>query len=168
MKALLVSAAAIGLLSAAPAYAQAGPTSTADGSADAYIVQPITVTADNATGGAIHFGKIAAIHGTVTVNPNSTYSSTPDMIVDPTGIGAAHFNVTGEAGLNYNIALVSNSTSIDDGAGPGAPMNVALNLGSTSGSIGDGGFDVGGVLSVATGQAPGTYTGSFQVQVQYN
>ena len=167
MKALLVSAAAIGLLSAAPAFAQAGPTSTANGSADAIIVTPISVTTNNASGGAINFGKIAAIQGTVTVAPNGSYTSAPNMIVDPAGIHAAHFDVSGQSGLAYNVSLPSATTTIDD-AGAGTPMGVALTLGSTSGVIGDTGFDVGGVLSVANGQLAGTYHGTFQVQVQYN
>jgi len=168
MKALLVSAAAVGLLTATPAFAQAGPTATANGTADAIIVQPISVA--QASGGALNFGKIAAIAGTVTVNPDSTFGSTPNMIVDDTDIQAATFNVTGEPNLGYSISLPSATTTIDD-AGAGVPMSVALNLGATSGVLsagGGGSFNVGGVLSVANGQLAGSYTGTFQVQVQYD
>jgi hypothetical protein len=167
MKAILVSAAAIGLLSAAPAFAQAGPVSTANGSADAIIVTPITVTADDATGGSINFGKIAADAGTVLVPAASgnSFTSTPGMVVDSTNIHAAHFNVTGETGLGYTKSLGAPTINITDGTGT---MSVDLALDSASGAIGDGGFWVGGTLNVNAGQHVGTYTGAFVVNVQYN
>lgn len=176
MKALLVSAAAIGLLSAAPAFATgAGPTTTANGTADAEIVAPISV--NPATGGGnLNFGRIAAdtVASTVTVDDaDNRTSSTPNVLIaggaTPT---AAHFDVGGAPGLAYT-ATTPATTTIDD-AGTGAPMTVHLvqySNGDASyvlDSVGADSFIVGGTLDVGANQTAGAYTGTFTVSVQYN
>ena len=165
MKALLVSAAAIGLLTTTPAFAQAGPSDPATATADAIIVAPINV--ENVDG--LNFGKIAATAGTVTVNPDGTFASSPDMLVDTAGIGAADFTVSGENGLAYLASLDSGSVTLTR-VGGSETMGASLNLSAAPVGgriVGTDNFSVGGVLTVATGQIPGAYTGSFGVTVQY-
>ncbi len=133
-------------------------------------MQPISVTVDQANGGSLNFGKIAAIAGTVVVNANTgAYSSSPNMIVDASNIQRAHFNVSGEAGLAYTTSLPSSTDPVTLNDGNGGTMSADLTLSSNVGhTIGDSGFWVGGTLSVADGQQVGTYQGTFDVTVQYN
>lgn len=164
MKALLVSAAAVGLLTAAPAFAQSGPVASTNANATATVVQPIAVT--NVDG--LNFGKIAATAGTVTVAPDGTPSSSPNMIVDSTGIGAADFTVTGESGLAYTASLASPNATLTDGTNT---MSVSLTLSTEPMGgwiVGTNNFSVGGVLTVANGQVPGSYATTFGVNVQYD
>ena len=169
MKALLVSAATIGLLAATPAFAQAGPLVPGTGTADATIVSPITV--QQVAGGGMNFGKIAAIAGSVTIDPDAAdgaFTESPGMVVDATGIKAASFVVGGQSGLAYTPTLAAPNAVISNGTGS---MVVALDL-STAPSggwvVGTDNFRVGGTLNVNNGQSTGAYTGSFTVNVQYN
>jgi len=168
MKALLVSAAAVGLLSAAPAFAQAGPTSTANAGADATIVTPIAVI--NVQGTKLSFGTIASGDGgTVTVDADGVISSSdPNMLITGSTGSAAGFHVTGEAGLAFT-ANVDSSVTLSDGTHPDmtatlVPYGIATNLDGTG--IED--FTVGGTLTVPAGQGAGSYNGTFSVGVYYN
>ena len=169
MKRLLISAAVVGFISTGPAFAQAGPTSTTQGTADAVVVESIQVSPTEGT--TLNFGRIAAEAGTVTVNPDSTYSSSPNMIVDAANIGAAGFDVTGTANLAYSADIDSTVTLTGDGGGT---MSASLNPSGTtavSSSLdvnGSDQFNVGGTLTVGDDQTPGTYQGQFAVTVQYD
>lgn len=169
MKALLVSAAAAGLLIATPAFAQAGPTATANANADAVIVQPIAVV--NTSG--LNFGRIAADSAASTVTIDSAGGRTGSLpnvlIMTGSNPSAAGFDVTGAAGLAYSITVPATTTL----NGPnGNSMVATLNPSKTSGTLsspaGTDSFSVGGSLAVGANQAAGAYKGSFQVAVQYN
>jgi hypothetical protein len=168
MKALLVSAAAIGLLSAAPAFAQAGPTSTASAGADAVIVTPISVI--NVEGENLDFGTIAAdtAAGTVTVDgAGGLTSSSPNLIVTGSTGNAAAFDVSGQANLAYT-ATIDPSVTL---SGPGTDMSATLTKYGGAAALdgtGSDSFTVGGTLSVGANQAAGSYTGSFDVSVAYD
>lgn len=168
MKLLLATAAVAATLIATPAFAQAGPTSTANASADAVIVQPIAVTLGN---GGLNFGRIAADNAasTVTVNTAGVRSSSSPNVLIMTGSSpsAALFNVTGAAGLGYNISVPA---SVSLTSGPNS-MTASLNGSATSGTLNASGadsFTVGGVLNVGANQAAGAYQGTFSVSVVYN
>lgn len=165
MKALLVSAAAVGLLTATPAFAQAGNPDSAQGSAAAEIVAPISVEADP-NGGTLNFGRIVAGAGaqTVTVDGAGTRTgSIPANLLGGITPSAALFNVTGEAGLGYNVTVDPSVTMGTMTASLLAYPGDGYSLVGGSDS-----FTVGGTLSVGANQTAGTYTGTFNVQVQYN
>ena len=170
MNRLLVSAAVLGLISSSSAFAQAGPTSTTQGTADAIVVDSIQVTPTDGT--TLNFGRIAAEAGTVTVNANGTFSSSPAMIVDDTNIGAASFDVTGTPGLAYSADI---DTTVTLTGSLGGTMTASLTPSGTGavsssldGTTGADQFSVGGTLTVANEQTPGTYQGSFDVTVRYD
>lgn len=165
MKALLVSAAAVGLLTAAPAFAQAGPQATANAGASAEIVTPIAVV----TVDGIDFGTIAAgSGGTITMAPGGGLSSSsPNMLISGSTGNAATFNVSGGNGLAYSSTVESpiplsngvdtlTATLTRDGGNP------ALD------GTGADSFDVIGSLAVPAGSSAGSYTGNFDVTVQYD
>ena len=172
MKALLVTAAAVGLLASTPAFASAGAPATASANADAEIVAPISVSLN---GGGLNFGRIAPDVNatTVTVDNNNVRSSLASNVLVPGGSAphAALFDVNGASGLAYTASLASPTTTIS-GAGPAMTVHLTLYAGSgtiAATSPGDQ-FKVGGTLDVgpAATQTAGAYTGSFGVSVQYN
>ena len=173
MKALLVSAATIGLLAAAPAYAApAGAPDSADGTADAEIVTPITVTTDaNNGGGALNFGRIAAdsAPSTVTIDGNDGRTGSSPNVLLSTGAtpSSAHFTVAGQTGLTYDVTPDA-SVTLTSGTDTMTSTLVAYPGDGYQIVAGADSFTVGGTLSVGANQAAGNYHGTFHVLVQYN
>ena len=133
------------------------------------ITQDTSVGSGSTTGGDLAFGHIIP-------NGGGSITITPAGVITPTGIisttqlpkGPAYFKVTGDAGLHYTATLASTSTTISDGT---HTMNVTgLNSDSTGTLSGAGQevFHVGGILTVAAGQAAGVYTGTFAITAAYN
>ena len=167
MKALLVTAAAVGLLASTPAFASAGAPANANATADAVIVQPIAIQKVT----DLNFGRIAADSnaGTVTVDNsgNRTSSNPPSLLIGGTAPSAATFTVSGEPNLAYTASLTSSTISLT-GAGT---MSAALTLQQAGPSLNGSGassVSVGGVLSVGANQAAGTYQGTMTVNVSYD
>jgi spore coat protein U-like protein len=149
--------------------AQATATSTST------VVAPIAIakTAD------LVFGSFAAAPtpGTVTVSPNGARTFSGGVVAAggaaPT---AAQFSVTGQSGLTYSITL-GGSTQLTSGANniPFASISDVTASANTSGNVASGTLTggaqtifVGGVLTVAASQAPGTYSGTVTATVDYN
>jgi hypothetical protein len=166
----LVSACALGAaLSGSAAYA-ANATATSSST----VVAPIAVT-KNAD---LAFGKFAAVTGgTVTVSTSGARTFGGAVLavngVTPT---AARFDVTGDTGATYSIAF-SGTTVLTSGSDTMAFSAVAdLTAGNaTSGTVSTGTLTggaqsiyVGGVLTVASAQPAGTYTGTVIATVEYN
>lgn len=171
MKAFLVSAAAVALLTATPAFAQAGPVASDSADAQATVIAPIAV----ANSAALNFGNVIAVAGTVSVDAAGGLSGNSAPL---SGTGsAAKFTVTGEAGYAYTATLPSGTVTLTK-AGGGATMSAAIRIdGSTAtdgltkaGSLVGGADEVSviGALTVGASQATGTYEGSFNLNAQYN
>lgn len=158
---------------AAPAHAD-----TVQGSAQAEIVEPVTITktAD------LDFGLIVA-HSTGTGrvvinarNGNRTHNANTSVL-GATGFGRALFDVTGEARRFVILSTASNSITL---TGPGTPMTVNRLRVSRNGAgqrslprryripnAGSMEIGFGGRLNVPPNQTPGTYTGTFDLTVTY-
>jgi spore coat protein U-like protein len=147
---------------------------TATATSTSTVVAPIAIakTADLA------FGKFAAAAtpGTVTVSPNGARSVTGGVALAGGTPTAAQFNVTGEPGLTYSIVL-GGSTQLTSGANnlPFTSISDVTASAITSGNVASGTLTggaqtifVGGVLTVAASQAPGTYSGTVTATVDYN
>jgi spore coat protein U-like protein len=146
---------------------------TATASSSSTVVVPIAIskTADLA------FGKFAAVTGgTVTVSTSGARTVTGTVVAMASTSTAAKFDVTGEAGATYSISLPATST-LNSGS-DSITFDVVSDLtgtNSTSGTVSSGtlaggaqSIYVGGTLTVASGQAPGTYTGTVAATVEYN
>ncbi len=159
--------AVVGAVAAASFATSAQAATTATGTATAEVLSSLTVTAT----ADLAFGQIAAnTGGTVTVNANSTVASTGALISTGTRAPAA-FDVVGSPNSMVVVTL------------PAAPVNLTRVAGTETMSLGgfntnpngafqldaagNGTFNVGGTLTVASGQVPGTYTGTFSVSVEY-
>lgn len=172
MKALLVSAAAVGLFAAAPAFAQAGAPASATATADAVIVQPISIVKNT----DLNFGRIApnATSSIVFINNDGTRTSSAPSVLIAGGAtpSIATFTISGEKGLAYSVTRPATVTLT--GPAGSTAMVATLGLGTAAGggtldaTTGTASFSQGGALAVGGNQAPGAYSGSFAVSVQYN
>lgn len=119
------------------------------------------------------FGKfVAGSGGAVTVSPAGGRSASGGVVLVPSGPGAAaQFVVSGDANLSYAISLPGNGVvSLVSGANSMAVNNFTSSP-SPTGVLGAGGaqtLSVGATLSVGGNQASGSYSGTFDVTVNYN
>lgn len=150
------------------------PTATANASAAANIIVPISIV--KVGGKDLSFGNIIADSdgGTVTISSSDAPSSSGINFSSVPGLRqASEFTVSGLANSTYTIttAVIGNLT------GPGTEIALSLLAPAvtegqgTLGTIQAGGtqnFKVGGTITINAGQATGTYTGSFSATVNYN
>lgn len=119
------------------------------------------------------FGKfVAGSGGTVMVSPGGVRSASGGVALVPSGGGtAAQFFVSGDPNLTYAISLPADGTvSLASGVNS-MSVNAFTSSPSLAGALGTGGsqtVSVGASLSVGSNQAPGRYSGSFNVTVDYN
>lgn len=118
------------------------------------------------------FGTVAAVNGgTVTIGPNGSRSveGLIDVAAAPGG-GVATFDVQGSPSTAYAISFVS-SVTLHRSTGPETmtiddfvtdPEGAGL-LDGTGHQI----VSVGATLHVAAAQRPGTYSGSFDIIIDY-
>lgn len=122
---------------------------------------------------ALAFGKfVAGSGGSVTVSPAGGRSASGGVVLVPSGAGAAaQFAVSGDANVTYAISLPADGTvSLASGANSMA-VNTFTSSPSPTGTLSAGGaqtLSVGATLSVGSNQAIGSYSGTFDVTVNYN
>jgi len=160
--------------------AMAQSTANANGTANANVIRPISISAVN----SLEFGNIAVAAGDVTVSVAGERSFTntqnnPGAANLGTTIRQATFTIGGEGASTYAITLPANDvvTLITDGGGENKTMAVKSflsdpattgKIGGTAGTAGTQTLNVGATLVVGAGQVPGSYTGTFNVVVAYN
>jgi len=123
---------------------------------------------------ALAFGKfVAGSGGSVTVNAASGVRSASGgaLLIASGGGAAAQFNVTGDANLTYAISLPADGVvSLASGANT-MTLNTFTGSPSGTGTLSGAGtqtLSVGATLAVGSNQAVGSYSGSFDVTVNYN
>lgn len=122
---------------------------------------------------ALAFGKfVAGAGGSVTVSPGGVRSASGGVVLVPSGAGtAAQFAVSGDANVTYAISLPADGTvSLASGTNSMA-VNTFTSSPSPTGTLSAGGahtLSVGATLSVGSSQAIGSYSGTFDVTVNYN
>ncbi|NTU68594.1 MAG: DUF4402 domain-containing protein [Chlorobiaceae bacterium] len=148
--------------------AKAGDSATAD--ASAVITTPLSVSKSR----DLTFGTIApgTSAGTVTIGTGSSAdrSATGGVQLVTSTHASAAFTVTGLTGATYSVS-VPVSANLSDGASHSMTVSgftTDHSAGTTLPATGGDPFTVGGTLNVAAGQAAGTYSGSFAVNVSYN
>lgn len=124
------------------------------------------------TGGLAFGAFVANSGGTVAVATNGGRSNTGGVLLIAQGSSsaAAQFTVAGTAGATYAITLPANDlVTLSDGSHTMA-VNNFTSTPSGTGTLTGGAqvLRVGATLTVGSAQAPGSYTGSFNVSVQYN
>lgn len=144
-------------------------SATANGTAAAVIIAPITLTA----GTNLHFGVAYNTGGTVIISVAGVRSGTCAVSAALPAHSAGTFTVTGERALTYTTTVPANGAiTISNGAVTMAVNDFVHNATGTIPGVAPGTgsetFSVGATLTVGAGQASGTYTGTYPVTVQYN
>lgn len=151
---------------AAPAAAQV--TTVSDG--NAIILNALSVTNVD----ELEFGEIIAgpTAGTVTINPSTNARTTTGGAI---AAGSSHHRATfyaaGVINRIFIVLMPTGSTTLTNGTGQTMTVNNwtrsgtagPLNLGPTGVAV----IYVGGRLNVGANQAPGVYTGTFDLTVIY-
>ena len=138
-----------------------------DSNSHAQILTSIAITNEV----PLEFGNIVASGsaGTVTVSPAGVRAALLGAtLASGTTATAASFTVTGDADATYTATLPT-LTTIDSGADS---MDVDTYTSASTGSgvllLGTDTLTVGAKVHVGISQAPGSYTGTFNVSVNYN
>jgi hypothetical protein len=168
-----VAAMAAAACLATPAMAAIKP-----GDAEVTIVTPLSFVIDD----NLEFGRVirGTTAGTVTVAPNGTRSQTGGaLLANGGGSKPATFAGMGTVNQRVDVSIGAPSILI---TGPGLPMRVhTFTLGSTPSAVlttspqrfrigsatGIFSFPVGATLDVGANQAPGTYSGSWTITLNY-
>jgi hypothetical protein len=173
------AALAAAMLFPPAANAQAAPPPSVTAHATAQIAAPLQIRCT-----AMHFSSLIALH-------TATYLVLPpdgSAIVDPSNIvfpgadqdaKATACTVSGDVAATYSVSIPS-SVILTSGSGKTMTLN-SFTLTSVGGAdpynrllrndgtgLGTDEFGLGAKLNVGADQAPGTYSGTYAVNVQYN
>lgn len=157
----------VGAVAAASFATSAQAATTATGTATAEVLSSLTVTAT----ADLQFGQIAAnTGGSVTVNADSSVASSGALISTGTRSPAA-FDVVGSPNAMVVVSLPTAAVNLTRSGGTETMSLGGFNTNPNGAfqldASGNGAFNVGGTLSVASGQVAGAYSGTFQVSVEY-
>jgi hypothetical protein len=170
MKKSIIILAAIIMMASFSVQATVAPSNTATANATAKILAALSIIKNV----DLSFGTmtIPTAATTVIVAPDGTRTSTGNitLLAQAPLTTASSYSVTGDPGATYTITLPA-STTILNGTQQMTVNNFTsskTNNGSTIGTGGTDSFTVGATLNLNNAQASGTYTGSFNVTVNYN
>lgn len=169
--------AAIALLIASLAASPALAQNATQGDAEVIVLRPLSFFKVN----DLDFGSIIAsgTAGTVRLQPDGTRTRTGGATLAGNDGEPARFAGLGTPNRQVNISLGSNTIWI---TGPGTRMRVRdFEIGSTptailsttptrftiSSALGNYNFPVGATLEVGANQAPGDYSGTFTITLNY-
>lgn len=159
-------------MAAVPAHADVEP-----GTAEITVVRPLSFVIDD----NLDFGSVipSNVAGVVTMTPTGARTATNGIIIVGNGHKAASFAGQGTFNQRVDISLGANSIFIN---GPGPRMRVrTFVIGSTPTAIlttaparfrigavnGIFFFPIGATLEVGANQAPGFYTGTWSITLNY-
>ena len=120
------------------------------------------------------FGRFAAgTGGSITMSPSGARSASGGVVLISSAVGsAAQFTVSGDPDLTYSISLPPNGTAnLKTSSGQSMALSNFTSNPSGIGQLSATGkqtVSVGATLNVGAQQAPGAYTGVFDVTVDYN
>jgi hypothetical protein len=162
-----IAALAAVVLAATPAVAAPVGVTGAPPSASARIIRPLTLTAT----GSLDFGTIVmngvTANRTVTLNDDATITCATELVCAATGT-VPTYNVRGTQGQTVNI--IKNASTLNGSNGGTltlTPVGAASLVLANSGAPGSD-FTVGGSIVIGAATLDGVYTGTVDVQVDYN
>lgn len=149
---------------------QAAYAADATASASAVVVAPIAITkASDLEFGT--FAPSATLAGAVAIDAsgNRTNPDTNLSLLAGATPSQAQFTITGGNSATFAITVPA-TTVLNDGGANNMTATLTSDLGTTGTLDGTGNatLNVSASLAVASGQAAGSYTGSFDVTVLYN
>jgi hypothetical protein len=152
---------------------------SAEAEVKATILAPIVLANNN----GMSFGNIFATAngGVITLTPAATPDRTesvtgllstnsPSQFSETASVSSAKFTVTGEVDATYTVSFDEASVTLGSAGNTMTVNDFTTNLTDNAGALTDGSqeFYVGAALTVEGSQAPGDYTGTFDVTVNYN
>jgi len=146
---------------------QSALAATGTANASAVILTPISIA--NNTG--LDFGDVypdSATAGTVTVDATGARTAGGAAALGATPGAAAQFTVSGQASALYTITLPAAAVTLTSGANSMTIDTFTTDGTGTLDGTGNEVINVGATLNVSANQAPGTYSGTFDVTVNYN
>ena len=162
-----IAALAAAALAAAPAVAAPVSVTGAPPSASAKIIKPLTLTAT----GSLDFGTIVmngvTANRTVTLNADTSITCATELVCAANGT-VPTYNVRGTN--NQVVNIIKNGSTLNGSNGgtltltPVGQASVTL---TSSGAPGND-FAIGGAITIAPTTVDGVYTGTVDVQVDYN
>jgi hypothetical protein len=161
---IVAGAAALGV----SMYSATATAATVTADASANVLEPLGIT----QAAAMDFGDVAAdplAATTVELTTGGTTSSPDGASVGGTP-AAGSFDVTGAANAAYDISLPADGTVVLNGAGTAMPVDSftsSVGTSSTLDGTGAENFTVGAILTINANQAAGNYTGTYDVNVNY-
>ncbi len=168
LKRILASAA---LVLAFAASSNAQNTATVTATASATIVAPITIV--NTT--PMNFGSIIASVAGGTVKLDSVGNARTASGVTLTTLGTATpasgvFTVTGTTGYTFNVTLPGSASTLTNPSSNTMSLGTFRTNATNANLLASGSyvFGVGATLVVGANQAPGVYSGTYNVTVTYN
>lgn len=166
-KIVKMAALAAAALAAVPAVAAPVGVTGAPPSASARIIKPLTLTAT----GTLNFGTIVmnnvTADRTVTLNADTSITCATELVCAANGT-VPTYNVRGTQGQTVNI--IKNASTLNGSNGGTltlTPVGAASVLLTNSGSPGEN-FAIGGSITIGAATVDGVYTGTVDVQVDYN
>ena len=162
-----IAAFAAAALAATPALAAPVGVTGAQPSATARIVRPLTLTSTV----SLNFGTIVmngvTADRTVTLNDDTSITCATELVCDLNGT-VPTYNVRGTNNQTVNIIKnTSTLTGSNGGTLTLTPVGAASILLTNSGAPGRD-FTIGGSIVIGTATVDGVYTGTVDVQVDYN
>lgn len=150
---------AFGGISAMPAHA-----ASATGDATVKVMSGLAVSKTS----DLNFGRLVPGSGTETLTVAADGTVTCGGTLTCFGTKTpGNFSVTGAAGEVVTVQIANSAITLSNGSYT-MPVSLSTPANSMTLSVdGTGSFKVGGVLTVASTQAPGTYTGQYSVSVNY-
>ena len=164
MNKLLISAAVLGATAlSTPAFAATANQATANATVN--IVSPLTLT--NNTG--LDFGTVVGPFAGQTVRVKTDNSRTcGGLTCSGTTVSAAKFTVSGGTASQNLAVTVDPSVDLTSGSNTlTVDLTTDLPSGVTTNATGGATFFVGGSLPIPSGTQDGVYSGTFNVQVDY-
>lgn len=158
--------------SASSGFSVSVPANTVSGQAIATVIRPINLAKNS----DLAFGAVvrpSLESSTVSISPNDgsrTISGGNGVLVG-TAASRATYSVTGEGGQVFSISIPSTFTMIGPETLSVTTSSSASGTGVLSGALGSAGsfsFGIGGSTTVTSATPAGTYSGTFNVTVQYN
>ncbi len=142
--------------------------STASNTAKAELKIPISITAPT----IMDFGILAAsaTAGTAVLTTASALSQTGGVVIVSGTPTAGGYAVTGEGTTAYSITIPTSAVTITNATAQTMTVTaMTCSYGGLSSTLtaGADAFTVGGTLNVGANQVAGTYTGTFDVSVNY-
>ena len=167
MKNLKKLALAFGTVTALAMVSHSAIAASVDGDASATVVSPLAISQST----AMSFGNFAAgTGGTVVIGTDGARSQTGAVSLSTVDEGSQGvFAVTGQGNATFAITLPSTDVTLTSG-GNTMTVNTFTSDPSGTGTLSSGSatINVGATLTVGSGQAAGSYTGTYAVSVEYN